>query len=585
MQFLIGLGDSYHSIRSNILTTDPLPFVKTANCILSREESHRITSQHTFKKPPASAFNAKLTSNQSNTQNNNIKGGGPKPNLKCTKCQKISHTIDRCYEVVGYPRNYKEKMVNNKINYNYTPTWNNGSGNNNFSSNYAVAESSSPGNMPFYEEQIVVLMSRINSKTTSLDPKANMVGTRSFFYDHSYCPKANMASMGSSCFKPNWIIDYGANQYYTTSESELTIVVDINDFNLVVEHPNGSLAKIHKIGDCIFSSDITLFDVLVVPEYSVNLMSVYKLARDGKKFIAFDEFNCYIQDLPHKGVMGKTRETGSIHGGLYVLDNISDIGNISSHDYKPSCYLTKHIWHNRLGHHAEPVMQVLKGTLGFENDSVMPCDVCHKAKQTEGVPLNLWGDCILTATYLINRTPSSVLKGKSPYVIVYGRSHSLTHLRVFGCLCFATKLNVHDKFGPKSDKCVFIGYSNTQKGYKLYNLDTKIVLISRDVKFYKNIFPFKIETTTESNSLFKESDYIKKFDTHFQDDQGVPSQDLNDDNHSDHGEGRGTPTLSDDTPETSSMHKHTNTGLSNTSQQETNPQLLTLMKVKSQQHQ
>ncbi|XP_071695378.1 uncharacterized protein [Rutidosis leptorrhynchoides] len=87
MQFLMGLDDSYHSLRSAILTTEPLPSVKTAYSILSREESHRITSQHTFKKPPASAFNAKITANQNyNNQNISVKGRGPNPNLKCTKC-------------------------------------------------------------------------------------------------------------------------------------------------------------------------------------------------------------------------------------------------------------------------------------------------------------------------------------------------------------------------------------------------------------------------------------------------------------------------------------------------------------------
>ncbi|XP_071704892.1 uncharacterized protein [Rutidosis leptorrhynchoides] len=56
MQFLMGLDDSYYSLRSAILTTESLPSIKTAYSILSREESHRITSQHTFKKPPSYAL-------------------------------------------------------------------------------------------------------------------------------------------------------------------------------------------------------------------------------------------------------------------------------------------------------------------------------------------------------------------------------------------------------------------------------------------------------------------------------------------------------------------------------------------------
>jgi hypothetical protein len=108
-----------------------------------------------------------------------------------------------------------------------------------------------------------------------------------------------------------------------------------------------------------------------------------------------------------------------------------------------------------------------------------------------GFPLRFWADCVLTATYLINRTPSSILKGRTPYELVYGFQPTLSHLRTVGCLCFSTTLNNSNKFGSHAEKCVFLGYSNQKKGYNLWSFDNKTVIVSRDVKFYETVFPFK----------------------------------------------------------------------------------------------
>ena len=103
----------------------------------------------------------------------------------------------------------------------------------------------------------------------------------------------------------------------------------------------------------------------------------------------------------------------------------------------------------------------------------------------------------MCSTYVINRFPSSVLSGKSPFFYVYGHEPSLSHLRVFSCLCYATVLNRLDKFGSRSEKSVFIGCSNEKKGYKLLSMETKHIFHSRDVKFYETVFPFKMNNTLQ----------------------------------------------------------------------------------------
>ncbi|XP_019241250.1 PREDICTED: uncharacterized protein LOC109221245 [Nicotiana attenuata] len=57
------------------------------------------------------------------------------------------------------------------------------------------------------------------------------------------------------------------------------------------------------------------------------------------------------------------------------------------------------------------------------------------------------------------------------------------------------------RFDPKANPCVFLGYSLGQKGYKVLELDTRRVSVSRDVYFYENQYPFA-STTTHTDSFF-----------------------------------------------------------------------------------
>lgn len=73
--------------------------------------------------------------------------------------------------------------------------------------------------------------------------------------------------------------------------------------------------------------------------------------------------------------------------------------------------------------------------------------------------IKFWGECLLTATYIINYTPMSHLFDKSPYEHLFQKPPTFHDLHVFGCLCYAyVNDRVHDKFGFSPSKCIFIGY-------------------------------------------------------------------------------------------------------------------------------
>ncbi|GKD07914.1 hypothetical protein Tco_1187599, partial [Tanacetum coccineum] len=91
----------------------------------------------------------------------------------------------------------------------------------------------------------------------------------------------------------------GANQHLTYTDKDLVNVIDISYLGIIVSHPNGTKACITKVGNMVLNKTLTLYDVLVVPDNCVSLMSVHKLARDNNLIVAFDESKCFVlpQDL------------------------------------------------------------------------------------------------------------------------------------------------------------------------------------------------------------------------------------------------------------------------------------------------
>ncbi|GJZ16962.1 hypothetical protein Tco_0553085 [Tanacetum coccineum] len=86
------------------------------------------------------------------------------------------------------------------------------------------------------------------------------------------------------------IVDSGANQHLTYSDKFLVNVIDISNFGIKVAHPNGTEALITKVGNMVLTKDITLYDVLVVPEYcDLREMKCLGIGKQKDGLYYFDE--------------------------------------------------------------------------------------------------------------------------------------------------------------------------------------------------------------------------------------------------------------------------------------------------------
>lgn len=81
------------------------------------------------------------------------------------------------------------------------------------------------------------------------------------------------------------------------------------------------------------------------------------------------------------------------------------------------------------------------------------------------------GRAISTTCHFLNRILIRPILNKIAYKLLKGKNPNLSHLHVFGCKYFVLN-NGKDKlrkFEAKVDECIFLGYSQSRKAYKVYN--------------------------------------------------------------------------------------------------------------------
>jgi hypothetical protein len=71
----------------------------------------------------------------------------------------------------------------------------------------------------------------------------------------------------------------------------------------------------------------------------------------------------------------------------------------------------------------------------------------------------------------------------TPFEIRFGCKSSVSHLRPFGYKLFILKCNNLDKFESRSSDSILLGYTPHGRSYRVFNLETNIVVESCDVIF------------------------------------------------------------------------------------------------------
>lgn len=88
----------------------------------------------------------------------------------------------------------------------------------------------------------------------------------------------------------------------------------------------------------------------------------------------------------------------------------------------------------------------------------------------------LWAEAVSCPVYLLNRCPTKSVRGRTPEEAWSLNKPDFSLASFWVCCIPDEKRKTLD---DKSKKCIFIGYSDITRGYKLYNSNTSEVTISR----------------------------------------------------------------------------------------------------------
>nr|KAJ0209305.1 hypothetical protein LSAT_V11C400216660 [Lactuca sativa] len=187
---------------------------------------------------------------------------------------------------------------------------------------------------------------------------------------------------------------------------------------------------------------------------------------------ALDKFKIYKQQVElHKNELIKVLRTD--RGGEY---------------YDPVYFESTRIIHQTTG----PCTPQQNGVAERKNRTLK--EMVNSMLSYSGLSERFWGEAMLTACYILNKTPNKRSKN-TPYELWCKKIPNLSYLKVWGCRAVVRLTKPKRKtFGERSINCIFIGYVEHSKAYRFYVLESNdyvfvnIVIESRDAIFDEERF-------------------------------------------------------------------------------------------------
>eukprot|EP00257_Ricinus_communis_P016867 XP_015575166.1 uncharacterized protein LOC107261307 [Ricinus communis] len=319
MQFLMGLNDCYNNTKNQILVMEPLPSVNRAYSMMLSVEKQKevhinfnehiegtglmVKTQGSFQEKP---FFSKVLSKKD------------KEKQQCEHCKQKGHLKESCFKLHGYPDWFKElkdqqkkgilkattNMVDSPLDYD--------------------SEGKEEGKKNRQDDIAILVQQEIQrlmkGKVLTEGNFMNLAMMDGYAGKDSQLkfPLSVASSTANLSETGAWILDTGATNHMIGTKFFFKHLKPPHRPTPVFL-PDGTIRYIDSIGNINLENKITLNDVLYIPSFKFNLISVHKLAKTAQLECIFTPTDCTLQDLQTKTILA----TGKALGSLYILDTLS----------------------------------------------------------------------------------------------------------------------------------------------------------------------------------------------------------------------------------------------------------------------
>ncbi|KAK3030464.1 hypothetical protein RJ639_039149 [Escallonia herrerae] len=234
-------------------------------------------------------------------------------------------------------------------------------------------------------------------------------------------------------------------------------------FSLAVHTTKGTVDYIHSDlwGPCtVLSKGCGRYMLTFIDDFSRKVW-VYILKKKSNVFVQWKQFKMTIEKQTDK----ESKCLRTDNGMEFYLDDFIEFCRNEG----------------IVRHHTLRKMPQQNGVIERMNRTLIERARCMLSNAR--LPKEFWAEGINTTAYLVNRSPSTVIDCVIPEKVWSGKHANYENLRIFGCPAYA---HVNDgKLEPRAKKCIFLGYANGVKGYRLWCPDSESsrFLISRYATF------------------------------------------------------------------------------------------------------